>query len=59
MLSIVFSHLLLFYSDYCYLFSSKDQKDFTPLNPTPKEIHRNRTPNSRKKTIFIDIYTLE
>jgi hypothetical protein len=59
--SLIFSHPLLLYSDYSYLFFLKTKVDFTLWNPVPKVTFRNRRPNIRNqnKTIFISIYMLE
>jgi hypothetical protein len=51
-LSSIFSHLLLLYSDYSYVFLLKTKEDFTSWNPVPKVTLRNRTPNTSKKNYF-------
>jgi hypothetical protein len=52
-LSSIFSHLLLLYSDYSYVFLLKTKEDFTSWNPVPKVTLRNRTPNTSKKKLFL------
>jgi hypothetical protein len=60
-LFLIFSHLLLLYSDDSYLFFLKTKVNFTLWNPVSKVTFRNRKPNLRNKnkTIFIGIYVLE
>jgi hypothetical protein len=48
-LLLILSHLLLFYSDYAYLFYSKDMMDFTPWNPTTMNFSRDREPKTKLK----------
>jgi hypothetical protein len=43
---------LLLYSDYSYLFSSKDKMDFTPWNHVPTIPLRDRSPNSRDRKMM-------
>jgi hypothetical protein len=56
-LFLIFSHLLLLYSDYSYLFTSKTKVDFTLWNPVPKVSFRNMRPLLRKKSkLFLRIF---
>jgi hypothetical protein len=60
-LSLIFSHPLLLYSDYSYLFLLKTNVDFTLWNPVPEVTSRTRRPTLRNKikTIFVNICMLE
>jgi hypothetical protein len=60
-LFLIFSHLVLIYSNYSYLFTLKTKVDFTLWNPVPKVTFRNRRPNltNKNKSIYIYIYVFE
>jgi hypothetical protein len=47
---------MMLYSDYSYLLLLKTKEDLTHWNPVLKVTLMNRTPNTRRKFIFVGIY---